>query len=140
MMPGARTDETVQVDSIDGAHAQIEQIQTEATVRGSGKVEIAEKVCAYLENKSPCLDNATALQRGRPIATGIIEGACRHSPDQGQAQHHRSPRSPPGPEAVLKLRALIRKGDFEPYLAWHLQREHQRNHQARYQDKLSLAA
>jgi len=49
-------------------------------------------------------------------------------------------RSPPGPEAVLKLRALIRKGDFEPYLAWHLQREHQCNHQARYQDKLSLAA
>ena len=46
----------------------------------------------------------------------------------------------PGAEAVLKLRALIANGDFEPYYAWHLHREHHRNHQARYQDKLSLAA
>jgi hypothetical protein len=46
----------------------------------------------------------------------------------------------PGAEAVLKLRALISNGDFEPYFAWHRQREHQRNHQALYQDKLSLAA
>jgi len=30
-------------------------------------------------------------------------------------------------------------GDFERYFAWHLQREHQRNHQAHRQDKLSLA-
>jgi hypothetical protein len=46
----------------------------------------------------------------------------------------------PGAEAALKLRALISNGDFEPYFTWHLQREHQRNHQAHYQDKFSLAA
>lgn len=48
--------------------------------------------------------------------------------------------SPSGAEAVLKLRALIANGDFEPYYVWHLRREYQRAHQARYQDKLSLAA
>jgi hypothetical protein len=30
------------------------------------------------ENKSPYLDYATALRRGRPIATRVIEGGCRH--------------------------------------------------------------
>ncbi|GAA3773242.1 hypothetical protein GCM10022206_09830 [Streptomyces chiangmaiensis] len=32
----------------------------------------------YLRNKAPYLRYDTALERGRPIATGIIEGACRH--------------------------------------------------------------
>jgi hypothetical protein len=35
--------------------------------------------CAdYLTNKAPYLDYSTALERGWPIATGVIEGACRH--------------------------------------------------------------
>lgn len=45
-----------------------------------------------------------------------------------------------GAEAVLKLRALIANGDFEDYFAWHVRQEHQRIHQARYQDKHALAA
>ncbi|MFN2569443.1 MAG: hypothetical protein ABR564_07565 [Candidatus Dormibacteria bacterium] len=35
--------------------------------------------CAtYLSNKSAYLDYPKALQEGWPIATGVIEGACRH--------------------------------------------------------------
>ena len=35
--------------------------------------------CAnYLLNHRPYLDYATALQRGWPVATGVIEGACRY--------------------------------------------------------------
>ena len=106
---------------------------------GTDKTETVEKVCAYLENKSPYLDYATALARGWPIATGIIEGACRHL-IKDRLDITGARWSLPGAEAVLKLRALISNGDFEPYFAWHRQREHQRNHQALYQDKLSLAA
>jgi hypothetical protein len=105
---------------------------------GPDKTETVEKVCTYLENKSPYLDYATALRRGWPIATGIIEGACRHLIKDRLITGARW--SLPGAEAVLKLRALIANGDFEPYYAWHLRREHRRTHQARYQDKLSFAA
>lgn len=106
---------------------------------GGDKAETVEKVCTYLRNKSPHLDYATALKRGWPIATGIIEGACRHLiKDRLDVTGARW--SLPGAETVLKLRALISNGDFEPYFVWHRQREHQRNHQARYQEKLSLAA
>ena len=38
----------------------------------------ADDAAAYLTNKAPYLDYPTALANGWPIATGIIEGACRH--------------------------------------------------------------
>ncbi|MGH2902050.1 MAG: ISKra4 family transposase [Solirubrobacteraceae bacterium] len=110
-----------------------------ATALGASKSETIEKACTYLENKSPYLHYATALACGWPIATGVIEGACRHLV-KDRLDITGARWSLPGAEAVLKLRALITNGDFEPYYAWHLKREHQRNHQALYQDKLSLAA
>jgi hypothetical protein len=119
----------------------IDDLRHAVTAAGLGrdKTETIEKVCGYLGNKSPYLDYATALASGWPIATGIIEGACRHL-IKDRLDITGARWSLPGAEAVLKLRALIANGDFEPYYAWHLQREHQRNHQARYQEKLSLAA
>lgn len=45
-----------------------------------------------------------------------------------------------GAEAILKLRALTGGGDFDDYWQYHLRREHQRIHQARYRDSLELAA
>lgn len=125
----------------NGPAPVIEDLREHAADAGLGpeKTETVEKVCTYLENKSPYLDYATALRRGWPIATGIIEGACRHL-IKDRLDITGARWSLPGAEAVLKLRALIANGDFEPYYAWHLRREHQRTHQARYQDKLSLAA
>ena len=38
----------------------------------------ADECARYLKNKQQYLDYATALKKGWPIATGIIEGACRH--------------------------------------------------------------
>jgi hypothetical protein len=38
----------------------------------------ADECARYLENKQDYLDYATALAKGWPIATGVIEGACRH--------------------------------------------------------------
>ncbi len=39
-----------------------------------------------------------------------------------------------GAEAVLKLRALHSNGDFAEYWRFHLSRERQRVHEARYAD------
>jgi hypothetical protein len=38
-----------------------------------------------------------------------------------------------GAEAILKLRALTSNGDFTNYWDYHLEREHHRIHQTRYQ-------
>ena len=37
-----------------------------------------------------------------------------------------------GAEAILELRALRSNGDFDEYWRFHLRREHERVHQARY--------
>jgi hypothetical protein len=45
---------------------------------GSVNRKIAEEAVAYLPRKAVYLDYLTALEHGWPIASGIIEGACRH--------------------------------------------------------------
>jgi len=55
-------------------------IRRRATAYGYSPAERAGagEAARYLENKQQYLDYATALSKGWPIATGIIEGACRH--------------------------------------------------------------
>nr|WP_246239824.1 ISKra4 family transposase [Acrocarpospora corrugata] len=93
----------------------------------------------YLTAKRDHLDYAGALAAGWPIATGIVEGACRHLvADRLNITGARWGLD--GAEAVLKLRAVISNGHLEPYWAFHLQQEHHRVHQTRYQDGYQLAA
>ncbi len=99
----------------------------------------ADECAAYLTAKAPFLDYPAALAGGWPIATGVIEGACRHLvKDRMDITGARWGLA--GAEAILKLRALISNGDFDEYWAFHLRQEHQRVHEARYRDNLSLAA
>ncbi len=57
-------------------------IRRRATTYGYSPAERAGagEAARYLDNKKNYLDYATALANGWPIATGIIEGACRHVP------------------------------------------------------------
>jgi hypothetical protein len=73
----------------------------------------------------------TALERGWPIATGVIEGACRHLvKDRMDITGARWGLD--GAEAVLKLRALMSNGDFAEYWLYHLEQECLRVHHVRY--------
>jgi hypothetical protein len=91
----------------------------------------ADTAAAYLLNKKPYLDYPTALARGWPIATGVIEGACRHLVND-RMDRTGARWSLTGAEAILKLRALRSNGDFDAYWAFHLAQERQRVHAARY--------
>ena len=116
-------------------------IRRRATTCGySGPERAGADECArYLDNKQDYLDYATALAKGWPIATGIIEGACRHIvKDRMDITGARWGLE--GAEAVLKLRALIATGDFEDYWRFHLRREHERIHHAKYRETYALAA
>ena len=73
----------------------------------------ADEAAAYLTNKAPYLDYPTALAQGWPIATGIIEGACRHLiKDRLDITGARWGLT--GAEAILKLRALMQTGTSTP--------------------------
>jgi hypothetical protein len=99
----------------------------------------AEACVRYLVNKQEYLRYDVALASGWPIATGVVEGACRHLiGDRFSITGSRW--SVEGAEAVLELRALEDNGDFDAYWAFHMRREHYRIHQAPYQDRYDLIA
>lgn len=93
----------------------------------------------YLVNKQEYLRYDVALASGWPIATGVVEGACRHLIGD-RLDITGSRWSIEGAEAVLRLRAVIDNGDFEAYWAFHIRREHDRVHQARDLDRYDLIA
>ena len=108
-------------------------IRRKATYHGldPGQRKHADTAAAYLLAKKPYLDYPTALEHGWPIATGVIEGACRYLvKDRMDLTGARWGLH--GAEAILKLRALISNGDFDQYWAWHLTQEQQRIHNSRY--------
>ena len=86
----------------------------------------AEHACVrYLTGKPEYLRYDQALAAGWPIATGVIEGACRHL--IGDRLDITGARwGLQGAEAILTLRAVISNGDFDDYWRYHLAREHQR--------------
>jgi hypothetical protein len=91
----------------------------------------ADRCADYLLNKRGYLDYPTALNNGWPIATGIIEGACRHIvKDRMDITGARWGLD--GAEAILKLRAVHANGDFDDYWAHHTAQEQRRIHQTRY--------
>jgi hypothetical protein len=93
----------------------------------------ADACARYLIAKSKYLDYASALAKGWPIATGIIEGAARYLvADRLDVTGARWGLK--GAEAVLKLRAIRSNGDFPSYWAYHLAQERRRVHESRYAD------
>jgi hypothetical protein len=106
---------------------------------GSEHAKIIRTTLTYLQNKQPYLDYPRALAAGWPIATGVIEGACRHLV-QDRMGITGARWGLPGAQAMLWLRAIAASGDTRAYWNWHIQQEHQRNHLSRYHDSLALAA
>jgi hypothetical protein len=99
----------------------------------------ADACVRYLTGKDHYLRYDQALAAGWPIATGVIEGACRHL--IGDRLDITGARwGLDGAEAVLTLRAVISNGDFEEYWRFHLAREHQRLYPGTAQGQYALGA
>ncbi|MFF1605533.1 ISKra4 family transposase [Streptomyces mirabilis] len=91
----------------------------------------------YLTGHLDQLHYDTALNNGWPIATGAVEGACRHLiADRLDITGARwgLPRA----EAVLRLRAMVSSGDLDRYWRYHAAREHERLYPASDQHDFAL--
>jgi hypothetical protein len=113
----------------------------EADAAGLGTAQRAgtDACVRYLTGKDECLRYDQALAAGWPIATGVIEGACRHI--IGDRLCITGARwGLAGAEAVLTLRAVISNGDFDDYWRYHLAREHQRLYPGTAQGQYTLGA
>lgn len=95
------------------------------------KRKAADRCANYLLSNKDAMRYADYLELGLPIATGVIEGACRHLVKDRMdvtGARWRLDRA----EAVLQLRALRASGDFDDYWAFHEQQELHRNHRQHY--------
>ena len=62
---------------VHGVVAGLRQMATKRRLKGKGRQEIAT-VCGYFEKHADRMHYDEYLAAGYPIATGVIEGACRH--------------------------------------------------------------
>ena len=102
-----------------------------------------DKAVTYLNNNRKHMKYDKALAAGWPIATGMIEGACRFViEDRFGITGARW--SPDGAEVILKIRAVVVNGDLDDYMRYYKQRYRDEHHLTRYDDDtieaLNLAA
>lgn len=110
----------------------VRHLRRGATAKGrsSQQRESMERCATSLANHAASLHYPVSLAKGYPIATGVLEGACRHLvKDRLESTGARWGRQ--GGEAVLKLRALVIKGDFDASWDFHEHQEYQRNHRSK---------
>lgn len=108
-------------------------IRRSATLRGlSAKEREAVDDCAeYLLNYKDMLKYDEYLAAGLPIATGVIEGACRHLVNDRMditGARWGLQRA----EAILKLRSLKSSGDSKAYWEFYKDQTLTRNHASQY--------
>lgn len=115
-----------------------------ATKRGlaDAPTKAIDRICTYLEANEPRLRYDVYLAAGYPIASGVLEGACRHFV-KDRMERSGMRWTPAGAQAMLDLRACWLNGDWAAYQAFHITRETERVHphrSFRYDVTMPLAA
>ncbi|HEX5080844.1 MAG TPA: ISKra4 family transposase [Blastocatellia bacterium] len=110
-------------------------IRRSATLRGLSDEQRApiDDCADYLLKYRAFLHYDRYLAKGYPIATGVIEGACRYLV-KDRMEKTGARWSLEGAEAVLRLRSLRASGDFDEYWDFHIEQEYKRNHESRYEN------
>jgi hypothetical protein len=99
--------------------------RAQETERTAHQQKTLHKVANYFEKNQPYMDYATYLQKGWPIASGVIEGACRHFvKDRMELSGMRWTQG--GAEDLLGLRAVAENDDWDAYHRFRRQRRQQR--------------
>lgn len=104
-------------------------LRRRATVQGLNDADgkVIATVCGYFENNLSRMRYDAYLAAGYPIATGVIEGACRHvikdRMEQGGMRWTQE-----GAEAMLNLRAVNASDAAEEFSQWRQDAEAKRVH------------
>ncbi len=80
------------------------------------------KVCGYLTNQAAYMNYKDYLEQGYPIASGVIEGACRNVV-KDRMEHSGMRWVMKGAHAMLSLRSIHLSGLWDEFIAFHIQQE-----------------
>ncbi len=82
-------------------------------------------ICGYFEHHQSRMRYDRYLAAGYPIASGVIEGACRHVV-KDRMERTGMRWTVPGAHAMLKLRCVSINGQWDAFTQFRIQRENQR--------------
>jgi hypothetical protein len=96
--------------------AELRQIAKNKKTKAVQRIQL-HKTANYFERNLPYMDYQTYLAKGYPIASGAIEGACRHFvKDRFELSGMRWLQT--GAENLLRLRAVAENKDWDAYFAY----------------------
>ena len=102
--------------------SEFRQLAQQPETSASQRTQL-EKTARYFERNLPYMDYATYLAKGWPIASGVIEGACRHFvKDRCELSGMRWLQE--GAENLLRLRAVAENDDWDAYHTYRKQQRH----------------
>ena len=92
---------------------------------GATKRKRLETICGYLQKNAARMRYDEYLAKGYPIASGVIEGACRHyvKDRMERAGMH---WTLVGAQAMLDLRATYINGEWDAFWIFHVAQEDER--------------
>lgn len=95
------------------------------------------KTANYFERNLPYMDYKTYLANGWSIASGVIEGACRHFvKDRFELSGMRWTQA--GAEQLLRLRAIAENEDWDAYHLYRQRQRHQRLYNLPFPNRAGL--
>ncbi len=106
------------------AASVVRGLRTLGTRRGlsGARKKTLSRVCAYLGGNRGRMRYDVYLAKGYPIASGVIEGACRHLV-RDRMERAGMHWAPDGAQAMLDVRSTYVNGDWEEYQAYRIRRE-----------------
>ena len=86
------------------------------------RLKQVQKSCTYFENNASWMRYGDYLKAGYPIASGVIEGACRHVVvERMEGTGMRWIMG--GAQSMLNLRCIHVSGHWDKFMEYHIQRE-----------------
>lgn len=107
----------------------LRRMGTEHGLTGEKKKSL-RRICRYLENNLDRMKYDEYLAAGYPIATGVIEGACRHLV-KDRLERSGMRWTLPGARAMLHLRAIHINQDWKDYQTFRIAAEQKTIHPLR---------
>jgi hypothetical protein len=106
---------------VKGVIRGLREMGTKRGLTGPKKKSLGE-ICGYLEKNQERMRYDEYLAQGYPIASGVIEGACRHlvKDRMERAGMHWTPA---GAQAMLDVRSVHVDGEWEKYQKYRIEHE-----------------
>ena len=94
--------------------------------------KVIKKTLTYFKNHRHMMDYATYLEKGYPIATGVVEGTCG-SLVKDRMEQSGMRWSIVGAQAVLAQRAVVKNGDWKSFWRFFIDAERERLYSTVYE-------